>query len=480
MAAVVIGLATILIVVGFFRHEIDHLVANGEKQNLRFAALLANAVEREIVATINLSTDAKLDHDSLANRTATKRLHQTLSSIVIGLPILKVKVYNMDGLTVYSSQNSQIGEDKNAHPGFLSAAIRGKPSSKLTHREEFYSFNGIVNDREVVETYLPVNFDKQKVGAVFELYFDATADNDKVKREITMAIILLLSVFALMYGSMFFIVRRANGILRQQYAQIEKNEETAVLQKDALESARYEAEAASRAKSQFLANMSHELRTPLNAIIGFSSTMKERVFGDLGHEKYDEYVQDIANSGEHLLDLINDVLDVSAIEAGMLELHEEELECDKLIESALRLIKPRADSEGIEISKKLNFGACKLRADERRFKQIILNLLSNAVKFTPSGQRIEITTDVSRDHGAEIKISDQGSGMTEEEIEIALTPFGQVGGKRDEHLEGTGLGLPLTKALIEAHGGTLDFESQPNVGTTVTVNFPSERIVYTS
>ena len=242
--------------------------------------------------------------------------------------------------------------------------------------------------------------------------------------------------------------------------------------------AKISAEMSNRVKGEFLANMSHELRTPLNAILGFSNSMIHHVFGELGHEKYEEYAIDINNSGQHLLDLISDILDVSAIEAGKLELSEAEFECDKVIESVIRLIKPRADEDNLQISTDFRINSLKLTADERRFKQIILNLLSNAVKFTPPGKFIQINLALSPDMGAEINIQDQGCGMSEEQIEIAMIPFGQVGNKREEILEGTGLGLPLTKTLIEAHGGTLKIKSQPNIGTSVTVQFPRDRVIH--
>ncbi|MBT3991040.1 MAG: PAS domain S-box protein [Rhodospirillaceae bacterium] len=246
---------------------------------------------------------------------------------------------------------------------------------------------------------------------------------------------------------------------------------------EALVEAKINAETSDRVKSEFLANMSHEIRTPLNAILGFSSTMMQHVFGELGHEKYEEYVIDINSSGQHLLALINDILDVSAIEAGKLELEEENLECNEVIDSVLRLISSRAEEQKIEISKNLNLQGCQLKADERRFKQILLNLLSNAVKFTPSGKNIEISVSPPTSQGMEIRIADQGCGMTNDEIDIAMTPFGQVGEKKETRVEGTGLGLPLTKALVEAHDGTLSIESEPNVGTIVIIRLPNERIV---
>ena len=158
-------------------------------------------------------------------------------------------------------------------------------------------------------------------------------------------------------------------------------------------------------------------------------------------------------------------------------MEEENLECNEVIDSVLRLISSRAEEQKIEISKNLNLQGCQLKADERRFKQILLNLLSNAVKFTPSGKNIEISVSPPTSQGMEIRIADQGCGMTNDEIDIAMTPFGQVGEKKETRVEGTGLGLPLTKALVEAHDGTLSIESEPNVGTIVIIRLPNERII---
>ena len=243
------------------------------------------------------------------------------------------------------------------------------------------------------------------------------------------------------------------------------------------QTARDEAELANRAKSEFLANMSHELRTPLNAIIGFSSSIKNEMFGPLGHDKYVEYVDDIHTSGEHLLALINDILDVSAIEAGELKLHEDSLDVAELIEGAMRLVHPRAEEKGIGLSRSIAPNLPPLFADERRIKQILLNLLTNAVKFTPEGGRVEVHTGREDNGSFLITVADTGIGMDEDGIAKALSMFGQVDGTHARRHEGTGLGLPLTVRLVEMHGGSIEIDSRPNAGTTVRVRFPMERII---
>jgi PAS domain S-box-containing protein len=238
-----------------------------------------------------------------------------------------------------------------------------------------------------------------------------------------------------------------------------------------------EAQLASRAKSEFLANMSHELRTPLNAIIGFSDVIKREVFGGLGSSRYLDYVNDIHDSGTHLLDLINDVLDVSRVEAGALEVHDDELDPAEVSRACLRLVKERAARNGVKLAISVGKNIPRLRADERRLKQILLNLLSNAVKFTPRGGRVRLSVLRERQGGVVFKIADTGIGMSEQGIATAMAPFGQIDGTDARRHDGTGLGLPLTQGLLDAHGGTLTIASKPGVGTTVRAVFPKERAI---
>jgi signal transduction histidine kinase len=229
-------------------------------------------------------------------------------------------------------------------------------------------------------------------------------------------------------------------------------------------------EAANRHKSEFLANMSHELRTPLNAIIGFSEVLSEKMFGGL-NEKQSEYVDDIYSSGRHLLSLINDILDLSKVEAGRMELDVATFDLPLAIENALTLVRERATRHGISLHHKIDERIGEVRADERKVKQILLNLLSNAVKFTPEGGRIDVEA-APADGTVQISVRDTGVGIALEDQETIFEEFRQVGSDYAHKREGTGLGLTLTKKFVEMHGGKIWVESRPAKGSTFTFTLP--------
>jgi signal transduction histidine kinase len=229
-------------------------------------------------------------------------------------------------------------------------------------------------------------------------------------------------------------------------------------------------EAANRHKSEFLANMSHELRTPLNAIIGFSEVLGERLFGEL-NEKQAEYTQDILTSGQHLLSLINEILDLSKVEAGRMELEAASFDLPLAIDNARTFVRERATKHGITVDVDIDQRLGDFVGDERKIKQILLNLLSNAVKFTPEGGRIRIDARQS-DGAVEISVSDTGIGIEPDDLPKIFEEFRQVGSDYAHKTEGTGLGLTLAKKFVELHGGKIWVESEVGKGSTFILTLP--------
>lgn len=252
------------------------------------------------------------------------------------------------------------------------------------------------------------------------------------------------------------------------------NVSTEVRSRHALQEAKTMSEIASRAKSEFLANMSHELRTPLNAIIGFSEIIKNKLF-DEALDRYVAYAQDIFSSATHLLSIINDILDISKIESGQAELHEEEVVLADVIYTVVQLLRQKIEDAKLSLNLELTPGLPTIYADARKFKQIMMNLLSNSIKFTPSGGKISISASLDAARYLRIEIKDTGIGMSLRDIPKALAPFGQIDSSLARRHEGTGLGLPLAKALTELHGGSFALSSEPGRGTSVVITLPSTR-----
>jgi PAS domain S-box-containing protein len=232
------------------------------------------------------------------------------------------------------------------------------------------------------------------------------------------------------------------------------------------------AEGASRAKSEFLANMSHELRTPLNAILGFSEMIGGEMFGPVGDPRYRDYARDIYGSGRLLLGIIDDLLDLSRLEHGKLDIRSETVQAAEIVEACTRLVDGKAREARVRIVTELPATPVRLEADALRLKQVLLNLLTNAVKYTPQGGQVTIGVSAQQNGEVQFDVADTGIGMTAPEIEIALQPFGQVENAMTRHQQGTGLGLPLAKGLVELHGGRLTIESTPKLGTRVAVTLP--------
>lgn len=244
-----------------------------------------------------------------------------------------------------------------------------------------------------------------------------------------------------------------------------------------LREAKDDAETANRAKSAFLANMSHELRTPLNAIIGFTELIKNGTFGPIANPKYEEYLTDILFSAQHLLDIINDVLDMSKIEAGKVEVHDREVDVKDLYSSVERIMHDRVNHAQLELVINIQPDLPMILADRRWLRQMLMNLVSNSVKFSPPNSKIIMEAELTKDGGMRMSVLDFGQGIPEDKIETVLEPFGQAGDSKTNMGQGTGLGLPLAVAMAEMHGGKLELKSVLDKGTSVHITLPPERVL---
>ena len=260
----------------------------------------------------------------------------------------------------------------------------------------------------------------------------------------------------------------AKAMLEKQSAQLSDFTERLAEAKD-------EADAANHTKSEFLANMSHELRTPLNAVMGFAEVIKNEMFGPVGVPRYTDYAGDIYNSGAHLLEIINDILDLSKIEAGKLDLTEEDINLREVAEAVTRLVTGRADEGGVKLVQDIHQDLPLLYSDKRKLKQMLLNLLTNAIKFTPNAGTVDMTAALNDDGRISVCVRDTGIGIAEDQFDLVMSPFGQVDSALAREHQGTGLGLPLVNALLELHGGVMNIASEIGKGTTITLHFPASR-----
>jgi signal transduction histidine kinase len=285
-----------------------------------------------------------------------------------------------------------------------------------------------------------------------------------------------LSVLQL-FTEMTFVIFPMILYARRVIAELKRSKVELAAMGRKLEVAAEQAHHANRAKSQFLANMSHELRTPLNAIMGFSEIMKDQHLGPVNNPRYLSYSKDIHASGRYLLGIINDILDLSKIEAGKMSLESaEEFDLLPTVEAALAMIDGLAAKFDVGVVNALAPCDARLLAVERMVRQILINLIGNAIKFTPAGGTVTLTGRRLDNGGYELTVADSGVGMTEEEVAQALMPFGQIANMMSAKHTGTGLGLPLAKAMMELHGGTLTIASMPQLGSRVTLGFPAARI----
>ena len=310
-----------------------------------------------------------------------------------------------------------------------------------------------------------------EIALFFELYHLLEPARDRIPEAALGTVGLVSTLCASVYVSL---MAWSHARLLASHSDLRRESDAHRRTAGELRLARDAAEAASRAKSEFLAMMSHELRTPLNAIIGFSEVMHAEQFGRLG-DRYRGYAKDINESGQHLLEIINDILDIAKTESGRIELDDVEIDIAVAVEGALALVRSRAEKAELRLEARLPVGLPQLRADPRKLKQMLLNLLSNAIKFTPPGGTVTVGAKADRT-GLTISIRDTGIGIAETHIDHVTRPFYQVDNSLARRHEGTGLGLSIVEAMMKRHGGALRLESALGDGTTAFLDFPSTRL----
>lgn len=477
---------TILLFVLYRQTAIEEVINSAENGNTVLAQSLANAIWLyHADQTGQMSLD---DIDQLAERTETLYLDEAIERLSVGLPVLKIKIFNDDGVVVYSTNPDDIGQHLDHNAKHFDSARQGNTSSEILHGSDSVPSAGEFADRDVVETYLPVLGLGGEVRGVFELYADVSRKFTDIRRMSIALLSGLLVGAVLLYGGLLLVVDRAEKIMRSQYLSLRESRERLVEKNRALTAeisrraeieaelreARDGAEAANRAKSQFLANMSHELRTPLNAVIGFSQIMADEVLGCISPPRYRQYARDIRDSGQHLLALVNNVLDLAKIESGKMDIDMSPFDIHGIVHDSARTVESElvTNCNTLRVECPRDLGT--MVSEEIKVRGVLVNLIGNAAKFTRNG-RIEVEArwdSDSADEGVMFRISDTGIGMDEGRIEEMFDEFTQHDNSITRSFGGSGLGLSICRRHCEALGGSIMIESVPGEGTMVTVRLP--------
>ncbi|TAN44265.1 MAG: hypothetical protein EPN22_07200 [Nitrospirae bacterium] len=446
---------------------------------LRAKLLMADVVAEEVGKEFDLNellspkTD---DYEAFAKK---------LRHLTFGPDIIRIKIWNKDRVVVWSDDRRLVGQ-RFPDNDELIEAFEGKIASELSSLgKSEQKFERPY--KKLLELYVPIKFPDGKILAVFELYQNLDPlyiDIDSQKRVIWLSTTLS---FSFLFLVLFGIVRKASLKITEQIKIISKSEEQlrehadnleqkVAARTSELEDAKHLAEAANRSKSDFLANMSHELRTPLNSIIGFSQALAEGMAGPIS-ESQKEHLNDIKESGAHLLHLINEILDLSKIEAGKVVLEPSEFELRNVIERSLAMFREKAILHSITLNVGISPEVGLVTADERRIKQVVINLLSNAFKFTPDGGSITVSAIRSAREGdaqgfVMISVEDTGPGIRDEDKGRLFKAFEQLDPSLTKKHEGTGLGLAFSKKIVELHGGNIGVESRVGEGAKFYFTIP--------
>jgi two-component system cell cycle sensor histidine kinase PleC len=421
---------------------------------------LSNGLLGEAMPLLDLT---ETDKEIAPTYPSYQRLDAAVRRYLAGTPILKLKIYGTTGLVAYSTDPKDVGQDYSTNDLFI-AAFGGSSVVRELFREEFMAWSGPRKDLWLLAGYMPIRsgYDQGPIVGVIEIYRDITSLHGALNAASVETGLVIAAAFVLLFVLLLTIVWNAD-----KRARADNDANLALARSKA------KAEAAAREKTQFIASISHELRTPLNAIIGFAEILEKEVSGPLGHPSYKEYVQDIGKSGQHLLGIINEVLDLVKVEGGTLTINREWVDPLAQAEGVARMLAPVAAQYDNQLVVEAINDLRPIETDAAKLRQILVNIATNGLKFTPKGGRVRIRVGQDRATGSVlIRVIDNGIGMSPEDIAVAEAPFGQIQNVHTRTRKGTGLGITLSRRFTEVLGGTFDIESTLDVGTAVTITLP--------
>lgn len=458
------AIAFILIagLLGYFYRELAFadLIEASESKNVALTQTFSNFLWPEFAPFV--ASAGEMDVETLQNHPRTQELYDIVRTQTDGLSVVKIKVYNLDGLTVFSTERAQIGQSKLDNDGYLSARA-GTVASELTFRDTFSAFEQTIEDRNVFSSYVPIYGPSGEIEGVFEVYDDVTPlvqRLEQTQRNIIIGVVIILSG---LYAALYLFVRRADGIIQQQYTDLRQSEA-------ALRQARDEALTASRFKSKLLANVSHDMKTPLNTIMGYSEMLQEGFYGELSPQQKKATTELLGSTG-HLLEFVSNLLDQAQLDSGKLKLNERLIDPQLLVEDIHTQVDVLADAKGLSFTSNVAEDVPeRLVGDRYWLRRIMVNLVSNAVKFTSEGH---VHLQVFKEHeNWGFHVSDTGSGIPPEAQERIFDAFEQATNGHVGSTRGVGLGLSIVKELVTLMGGKFQLESVVGQGSTFTVVLP--------